>query len=155
MSGASPSFDELKIRSFEHWNLFLHGDQSYLGRTVLSLGRSEDLHRGVDVDPFLDTTPDEMIELQVVLGGLSVALDELYQPTRLNYANLRNTWPACHWHIVPRYEGEDYGLRLAHGYEFRDLNPGQHYKPSPEFDIPIDVVLAIRQDIADGVRATI
>lgn len=36
--------------------------------------------------------------------AVAAALDALYKPERMNYANLGNEVPHLHWHIIPRYE---------------------------------------------------
>jgi len=135
------------LRRFENWSVYLHPDQSYLGRTYVALDRGEE---GEEVDPFLDVDPGERDELVMIFGGLSDVLDVLYQPTRLNYSNLRNTWRKCLWHVVPRYEGGDLGLRVVHGFEFRDMNPGRNYAPSPQYDVPLGVFGAIKSEMADA-----
>ena len=147
---AQRDFEQDIITEFEYWRLYINDNQSYLGRTYLALRRGDDEQ---EVDPFADTTEAEKSELTIVMSSLKVVLDELYQPARINYANLRNLWHHCHWHVVPRYEGEDYGLRTAYGMEFRDYNPGKNYAPVPALEVPEQVLFDIKKDIADGLAS--
>lgn len=147
MTAESRDFEQDKLRQFESWAVYLHEDQTYLGRTYIALERGGDQE---EMDPFLDTTTVEKEELTTIAQGLKLALDELYQPTRLNYSNLRNHWHKCHWHVVPRYEGEDQGHRVVDGFSFYDLNPGKHYAPSLKIDVPENVFVTIKTDLTQA-----
>lgn len=147
MATESDFFEQYRLAEFEHWGVFLHEDQSYLGRNYVALNRGEE---GEENDPFLNTTSDEQGEFLTIISGVKVVLDELYQLTRLNYANLRNTWHHNHWHVIPRYETPEDGLRIVGGHEFRDLNQGRNYAPSPKHEVPAEVVMKIRDDMSEG-----
>lgn len=138
------------LRRFDNWSVYLHEDQSYLGRSYIALSRGGD---NEEMDPFIDTYPEEQEEFHLIVRGLKTVLDELYSPTRLNYANLRNTWHHNHWHVIPRYEGHDSGLRIVNGFEFRDLNPGKNYAPSPKVLVPTDVIAQIQSDMTAGLAS--
>jgi diadenosine tetraphosphate (Ap4A) HIT family hydrolase len=126
------------LREYENWSVYLHENQTYLGRTYVALARDG------EVDPFIDTTPDEQSELLVVVAGLKTALNKLYQPYLLNYANLRNTWRHCHWHVIPRYNTN----RVVLGHSFEDPNRGKNYAPYPDSTIPSEVYEKIKTDLA-------
>lgn len=144
MSDASHDYEANLLRQYENWGVYLHENQTYLGRTYIALGRDG------EVDPFTDTTPDEQSELLVVIGGLKTALNKLYQPDLLNYANLRNTWNHCHWHIVPRYSSG----RLILGHTFEDPNWGKNYAPYPDSTVPDEVYKKIKTDLGTELAAS-
>ena len=132
-------FTQYPIKSYKYWYVYLHKSQVYLGRCKIALKRQGEL------DPFLDTTPEEKAELHEIIVAIKAALDELYQPGLLNYANFRNTWHRCHWHVIPRYETE----REFGGYKFIDSNWGKNYAPYDRgFKISEAVMQQIRSDIA-------
>lgn len=145
MSTEARDYEADLLRRFESWAVYLHEDQSYLGRTYVALNRGGD---NEELDPFLDTDPGERFEFIEVVDSIKTALDELYQPTRLNYANLRNTWHHCHWHVIPRYEGPDFGRRTVSGLDFHDMNPGRNYAPSPKHDVPPKIFSQIHADMS-------
>lgn len=150
MAQVARGFEQDILRRYENWTVYLHQNQSYLGRSYIALARGED---DEEMDPFIDTTAEEREELQTVTSGLKTALDELYQPTRLNYANLRNHWRRCHWHVIPRYEGEDFGLRVVSGFDFHDMNPGGSYAPAPSLELPPKVFSQIHTDMSEALAS--
>lgn len=150
MSSEQFDFEQYRLATYEHWGVFLHEDQSYLGRNYVALKRGGD---NEEMDPFLDTTTEERDEFLTIVSGISTVLDELYQPTRLNYTNLRNTWRHCHWHIVPRYEVPELGIREVEGYKFYDFNLGVNYTPTPKREAPPEVVSRIIADMTEGLAA--
>jgi diadenosine tetraphosphate (Ap4A) HIT family hydrolase len=144
MSDASHDYEADLLRQYENGGVYLHENQTYLGRSYISLARDG------EVDPFTDTTPDEQSELLVVVSGLKTALNKLYQPNLLNYANLRNTWKHCHWHVIPRYNSE----RVVLGHAFEDPNWGKNYAPYPDFPVPDDVYEKIKTDLSTVLAAS-
>jgi diadenosine tetraphosphate (Ap4A) HIT family hydrolase len=137
MSETSHDYNADLLREYENWGVYLHENQTYLGRTYVALSRDG------EVDPFTDTTAEEQSELLVVVSGLKAALNRLYQPDLLNYANLRNTWKHCHWHVVPRYHTN----RVVLGHAFEDPNWGHNYAPYSISTVPGDVYEKIRTDL--------
>jgi len=131
------------LRTYENWAVYLHPRQTYLGRSYVALAR------GGDVDPFTETTAEEQSELLVVVSGLKTALHTLYQPDRLNYANLRNVWLHCHWHVIPRYES----ARTVLGHVFEDQNWGGDYAPDPGTELPSEVYEQVKTDLATELNA--
>lgn len=126
------------LRDYENWSVYLHENQTYLGRTYIALARDG------EIDPFTETTAEEQSELLVVISGLKTALSKLYQPNLLNYANLRNTWHHCHWHVIPRYAES----REVLGHVFEDLNWGKNYAPVPDSTLSDEVYEKIKADLA-------
>lgn len=138
MTETPHDYDADLLRQYENWAVYLHENQTYLGRTYVALARDG------EVDPFTDTTTEEQSELLVVMRGLKTALDRLYQPDLLNYANLRNTWKHCHWHVIPRYGTS----RLVLGHTFEDLSWGKNYAPYPDSTVPNEVYEKIKTDLS-------
>lgn len=138
MTEASRDYEANLLRQYENWNVYLHESQTYLGRTYVALAREG------EIDPFTDTTTDERSELQVITSGIKSALGTLYQPDLLNYANFRNTWPHCHWHIIPRYSTS----RVVMGHTFEDSNWGRNYAPYPRIVLSTDIYEKVKMDLA-------
>lgn len=138
MTDPGKSYEANLLKKYENWDVYLHENQTYLGRTYIALAREG------EVDPFIDTTPVEQSELLIVVNGIKASLNKLYQPNLLNYTNLRNTWRHCHWHIIPRYET----YRTIMGYTFEDPNWGKNYAPYPQAKIPEEVYTKIKVDLA-------
>lgn len=82
-------YQELIIKKYPLWTLFLNEKQNYLGRCYISLNREAD-------DPFSDTTIEERQELEAIIIELQRALTLLFNYDLLNYGNLRNDWRHCH-----------------------------------------------------------
>ena len=143
MSNTTPAYEDNLLQRYDNWAVYLHENQTYLGRSYIALAREG------EVDPFTDTTPAEQTEFLVVVSGLRTALSNLYQPDLVNYANLRNTWHHCHWHVIPRYsEG-----RTVQGQAFVDPNWGKNYAPYPQLYLPAGVHERIRNDMSTELAA--
>lgn len=138
MSEAGYDYEANLLRQYENWNVYLHESQTYLGRTYIALARDG------EIDPFTDTTLDEQAELRDIVGAIKTALERLYQPDLLNYANLRNTWRHCHWHIIPRYSKS----RVVLGHTFEDPNWGRNYAPYPATALSEEVYEKVKLDLA-------
>ena len=144
MKASRLSYEDLIIETFSFWTLYLHDKQNYLGRSYIAL------NRGGNLDPFTETSPEEKSELEAIILKLQTALDKLYQPNLYNYANFRNTWPRCHWHIIPRYET----LRVVNGQEFIDRNWGKNYAPyDRDFKVSDALLETIKSSIKQELRA--
>lgn len=143
MSDTSHNYEADQLRSYENWTVSMHENQTYLGRTYIALARDG------EIDPFTDTTSEEQAELLMVVSSLKIALNKLYQPDLLNYANLRNTWNHCHWHVIPRYKTS----RFVLGHLFKDANWGSNYAPYPNIDLPNEVYEKVKTDLATELNA--
>lgn len=133
-------YEKYVLKRYKHWTVYLHHNQAYLGRTYIALNRVGNL------DPYTNTTPEERNELEVIITELQIALNVLYQPNLCNYANFRNTWPHCHWHVIPRYET----ARVLDGQKFIDSNWGKNYAPyNRDFQISEEHFSKILKDISD------
>ena len=135
-----PNYEELKIKDYQYWTLYLHGNQCYLGRSYAWLRRAGGMQR------LSDLTNEERYELFVfVLGGYETALDRLlWSPDHMNYAWLGNEFNVHqghgHMHLIPRYKCPV----LFAGIEFRDDRWGKNYAPYPRIDPPQSMLFEIR-----------
>lgn len=138
MMEAPRDYEEDPLRKYENWSVYLHESQTYLGRSYIALAR------GGEIDPFTETTDDEQAELLLIVNSLKSSIDKLYQPDLINYANLRNTWQHCHWHVIPRYKT----VRNVLGHTFEDSNWGKNYAPYAKTTIPTIVFDKIKTDLS-------
>lgn len=110
-------FNQYRLYDFEHWVLFLHKGQHFLGRCYLALKRDG------AIDIFADTTSEERLELQQAVAAVKGVMAELFNPDKYDYAALANEWPHCHLYVIPRYQGE----RQFAGATFVDTCWGRNY----------------------------
>jgi diadenosine tetraphosphate (Ap4A) HIT family hydrolase len=114
----------------EHWRVALYRNQSYLGRSIVYL-KTRRLG-----DP-LELTETEREELWTeIMPKLARALNEAFQPDRINYAHLTNRVGQVHWHVVPRYEKNP--RRQFAGHVFLDKRVGKIFR-TKRFRISKDV----------------
>lgn len=128
----------MKIKEYKYWTLFLNYNQSYLGRCALVLKREP-------ITFLMDTTPEEKGELFDAIQEWQKALTELWQPDWWNYAQLGNTTPQLHFHLVPRYKES----REFAGEKFVDERWGHNYAPSPKREVDE----SLNQKIAEAIKA--
>ncbi len=107
-------YELLKIKSYKHWDLYLHENQCYLGRTFLKLKEDK------GGDDFLSIEGDVRHEFFFIGERVKGALKTLFNPDKMNYAALSNTSPVIHVHIIPRYKGS----REFAGVNFEDIRWG-------------------------------
>ena len=112
------NYDLLKIKSYKHWDLYLHENQCYLGR-VFALLKDE------DTEDFLAVKGESRDEFFQIGEAVKLALKTLFQPDKMNYAALSNTSPVIHVHIIPRYKE----ARKFAGIHFDDDRWGKNYAP--------------------------
>ncbi len=136
----SVDYEQLKIKSYKYWDLYLHENQCYLGRVFVQL-KDE-----TGVDDFLAIEGEVREEFFSIGEDVKVALQTLFQPDKMNYAALSNTSPVIHVHIVPRYKEP----REFAGLNFKDTRWGQNYAPyDKSFVIDQDVLFQIRDALKE------
>jgi len=131
-------YEQLKIKKFEQWDLYLHKNQfPYIGRCYAWAIRPE-------ADKVSDMNTHEREELfTIVIPSWEKAIKEIYGEIRPNIAILGNETPHLHAHLIPRFQTP----RQFHGIEFTDPNPKGNYAPYPKKDIPLEILLRIRDEI--------
>jgi len=133
-------YEQLKIKSYKYWDLYLHENQCYLGRTFVQL-KEED-----GVDDFLSIEGEVRDEFFLIGEEVKAALKTLFQPDKMNYAALSNTSPVIHVHIIPRYKDP----REFAGVTFKDTRWGSNYAPyDKSYVIDESVLFQIRDAIRD------
>lgn len=140
MTGERPvmDYEQFKLADFTHWAAYLHVSQNYLGRLYLAAKRDGDID-------FLDMRVEEQSDFFESGGKVKRALDDLFQPDRLNYASLQNEWPHLHVHVIPRYASP----RTFDGITFTDERWGKNYAPyDKSFTVPEATLFRIRDELA-------
>ncbi|MCB1075084.1 MAG: HIT domain-containing protein [Simkania sp.] len=112
-------YNQLLIKSYKHWEIYLHENQCYIGRIFALL--KDDEH----VEDFLALDKEMRDEFFQVGQEVKSALKALFQPDKMNYAALSNHSPRIHVHIVPRYQKP----REFQGKIFTDTRWGKNYAP--------------------------
>lgn len=135
------NYEKYPLRKYNFWTIYLHYNQAYLGRCYVALNREG------NPDPYLETTNEEKAELEIIIADIHKALDRLYQPDIYNYANFRNTWLRCHWHVIPRYKEE----RVIDGQKFADNIWGRNYAPyNKDLTISSQLFEKIQKDLSSA-----
>lgn len=128
-------YAQLKIKSYQYWDLYLHENQCYLGRTFLQLKNE------TGVEDFLAIAPDAQREFFAVGNQLKTALKKLFMPDKMNYAALSNSSPVVHVHLIPRYKES----RTFNGMTFTDTRWGKNYAPyDKEFALDVEMLIKIK-----------
>ena len=139
--GSIVDYEQLKIKSYKHWDLYLHENQCYLGRTFIQLKEAE------GVDDFLAIDGDIRDEFFLIGEEVKTALKILFQPDKMNCAALSNTSPVIHVHVIPRYKES----REFAGIVFKDARWGSNYAPYDKSYVTDESVLfQIRDAIQDA-----
>jgi diadenosine tetraphosphate (Ap4A) HIT family hydrolase len=134
-------YEQLKIKSYKHWDLYLHENQCYLGRVFVLLKEDE------AVEDFMAIEGEVRDEFFLIGGEVKAALKILFKPDKMNYAALSNTSPAIHVHIVPRYQDS----REFSGRVFKDTRWGKNYAPyDKSFVLEESVLFEIRDALKEN-----
>lgn len=127
-------YDQLKIKSYKYWDVYLHENQGYLGRVFLQL------REDAGVEDFLAIDSEIREEFFQIGQDVKRALKALFKPDKVNYAALSNTSPKIHVHFVPRYKEE----RQFEGVTFKDGRWGKNYAPYDPFVLDHSILFQIR-----------
>jgi diadenosine tetraphosphate (Ap4A) HIT family hydrolase len=84
------------LARLDHWRIFLHPVQDYLGRCFIALIRHE--------EDFLALSQAERDGLWEAARRLRAAQDALFQPDHYNCQALGNSLRHVHMHVTPRYQ---------------------------------------------------
>lgn len=135
-------YEELKIGSSTHWDIYLHENQCYLGRVVILLKQEEGVEDFLSIK---DAVRDEFFEIG---QKAKAALNTLFKPDKMNYAALSNVFEKIHVHCIPRYKEP----REFSGTIFKDKRFGQNYAP---YDRSFVIDTTILFKIRDAVKAAL
>lgn len=134
-------YQKLKIKSYKYWDLYLHENQCYLGRTFVQLKNEE------GIDDFLSIDGEVRDEFFSIGQEVKKALKTLFSPDKMNYAALSNTSPVIHVHIIPRYKE----AREFSGAVFIDKRWGSNYAPyDKSFVIDSALLFQLRDAIKEN-----
>ncbi len=124
-------------------DLFLHTNQFlYLGRCYAWALR-EEAKRITDMNEL------ERNELfGKVIPEWESAVKELFNHDWSNVASLGNTSPHLHWHLIPRFNSP----RKLNDIEFVAPNPKGNYAPYPKKELPLEMLLKIRDDFKEKLK---
>lgn len=137
--------EKTEIKKFNYWTVYLHPNQSYLGRVYVILNR----HGPGDTT---ELTAEEWKESKEIMDRLTKVLKSLYNPNFFSYLVLQNKdRNHFHFHIMPRYKEK----REKYGEEFKDEMWGEGEIPSGPIPSPKnkpgeEVLNKIIEDIKKG-----
>lgn len=131
--------ENLKIKEYNHWVLYMRPNQYFLGRVYLWAKRENALD-------FLEMSHEEKEEFFDIGQKVKQVLKEVFNPDLMNYASLGNIDSHLHVHFIPRYKD----ARVFAGVEFVDERWGMNHAPYDyDFKLPEEVLFKIR----DAIRA--
>lgn len=140
-------YDELKIREYQHWTLYLHGNQYYLGRAYVWLRRPGEMQR------LSKLKLPERDELDTIFEDYEHAVKHLWNPDHMNYAWLGNEIDTHgghgHMHLIPRYKPTRV-LTFADN-KFEDGQWGKNYAPYPKWTLLDATLFKIRDAIREQI----
>ncbi len=127
-------YAEWKIKGYKNWTIYIHPNQSYLGRCFVVLNRH--------IEDFFDTEKEELLQYFSVVRDLRDAAKSLFKPDMFNYSVLGNDKIHVHLNFVPRYSEP----RVFSGFKFVDNRWGSNYSPyDKDFKVPDNVLSDIRE----------
>lgn len=130
-------YEELLIKDYKHWVVYLHKNQYYLGRVYIWAKREN----AID---FMDMTSKEQNEFFKIGRTVKKALKKLFNPDLFNWVSQGNVVPHLHIHLIPRYVSP----RKFEGREFKDERWGKNYAPyNYDFEISREALAKIRDAI--------
>jgi diadenosine tetraphosphate (Ap4A) HIT family hydrolase len=116
----SIDYEDLKVKSYTNWDVYLHENQCYLGRVFILLKKDDN-----NIDDFLAIEGLVRDEFFIIGQQIKTALKNLFQPDKMNYAALSNSSEKVHIHFIPRYKE----VREFNGVIFYDTRWGKNYAP--------------------------
>ena len=134
-------FSEYKIKEYKYWTVFIHENQSYLGRCIVWCKREDALD-------LIDTTKEEREELFLILKELKKTLIKTFQPDWFNYSFLGNSTRHLHCHLIPRYAKP----KIFEGIKFEDKLFGHNWKTDHDFIIPKVVLDKIKLNLSNSLK---
>src|SRR5215468_9465996 len=120
-------YARLEVCRLGSWIWQIHENQSYLGRMILRLSRSE-------TGSLSHCTSEEWVSLRENLRAYENLLERLFAPDRFNYSQLGNVFSQLHVQAVPRYAAD----RTWRNMVFHDRNWGKNWAPTPRSPLTIE-----------------
>lgn len=124
---ASVDYGRLEVHRLGFWVWHVHENQSYLGRMIIKLRRSE-------TGSLAGCTEGEWRSLRENIRRYEVLMCRLFSPERFNYSQMGNVYPQLHVQAVPRYAS----TRMWGGHVFEDRHWGANWAPTPHSPLTVD-----------------
>jgi len=134
-------FSKYKIKEYKYWEVFIHQNQSYLGRCVIWCKRENALD-------LTDATKEEREELFLVLQELREASIKAFHSDWFNYSFLGNSIRHLHCHLIPRYAEP----KIFEGTKFEDKLFGHNWKTDHSFITPKAVLEKIKLNLSNSLK---
>ena len=129
-------FTKNLVKGYKYWEIYVHKNQGYLGRCVIWCKREDALD-------LADATPNEQVELFLVLRDLREAAKKVFQPDWFNYSFLGNEARHLHAHFIPRYAITKTFMEIA----FEDKLYGHNYKTDHSFVTSKKLLNTVRNEL--------
>ncbi len=92
----------IEIEDLQSSTFYLNKDQTHPGRSILAFHTHK--------EELFELSPDELHRFMEDVAKAAKALQEVFQPQKINYAVYGDLVSHLHFHIVPKYEnGTDWG----------------------------------------------
>ena len=128
MVGALVTKFGIKICELETSKVYLFKEQSHKGRVIVAHKKH--------VGDMTELTPEERNAYFADIARVSKALQEVFQPQKINYGAYGDTGHHLHFHLVPKYRDEyEWGNVFA-------MNPERKYCSQEEYDILVNEIRA-------------
>ncbi|MBT2737397.1 HIT family protein [Bacillus sp. ISL-7] len=116
----------IEIGELEVSTVFLFKEQTYTGRcNVVYKDHVKELFQ---------LSHDELAAFMNDVKKVAAAVDQAFQPNKINYGAYGDTLHHLHMHIVPKYEGkENWGSTF-------EMNPGKTYLTEEEYQKMIETI---------------
>jgi diadenosine tetraphosphate (Ap4A) HIT family hydrolase len=116
----------IEICELEVSTVFLFKEQTYTGRcNVVYKDHVKELFQ---------LSHDELAAFMNDVKKVAAAVDQAFQPNKINYGAYGDTLHHLHMHIVPKYEGkENWGSTF-------EMNPGKTYLTEEEYQKMIETI---------------
>lgn len=130
------------VRDYKYWAVYVHKNQSYLGRCYVWCKREDALD-------LPDATEEEQKELFIILREVERVILKEFQVDMLNFAFLGNETHHLHGHIIPRYSKSV----EFEGMIFVDKNWGHNYRTDKDFITPTELLETVIRKLKDGLQS--
>jgi len=119
----------IEICELDVSTVFLFKEQTYTGRcNVVYKDHVKELFQ---------LNNDELAAFMNDVKKVAAAIDQAFQPNKINYGAYGDTLHHLHMHIVPKYEGkENWGSTF-------EMNPGKTYLTEEEYHNMIETIKAV------------
>ncbi len=129
-------FSKNLIKEYKNWAVYVHDNQGYLGRCIVWCKREDALD-------LADATPEEQVELFLVLRDLREASKKVFQPDWFNYSFLGNGTRHLHSHFIPRYAKPKMFMNIL----FEDKFYGHNYKTDHNFKTSAELLNEVKNKL--------